>query len=103
MLKSTIGRFRIISLLDGISFIYLLYCSIYLKRMMGDADAIRTPGMVHGVLFTIYVVALLHLILSKDWSFKRLILIGATCLIPFAPFWLDGWLKKQEELDSEHA
>jgi len=35
-LSSPVTRLRIFSLLDACSYIYLLYCAIYLKRMMGD-------------------------------------------------------------------
>jgi len=77
-IQTTIGRLRLMSMLDALSFLYLLYCAIYLKRICGDAEAIRIPGMVHGVLFCIY-------------------LIGLTSLVPFLPFWLDTWLAKQEK------
>ncbi len=99
MLNTALGRFRIISLLDGISFIYLLYCSIYLKRMMDQPEAIRIPGLVHGIIFTIYCILLLQLMLNKNWSMKRIVLIGLTSLIPFAPFFLEIWLKKQEQAE----
>ena len=97
LLKTAVGRLRIMSILDALSYIYLLYCAIYLKRMMGDDTAIRTPGMVHGVLFTIYCITLLHAMLKKDWSFKTAFLIGITSVVPFLPFWLEGWLKKQDK------
>jgi len=96
ILQTAVGRLRVMSILDAVSLIYLLFCSIYLKRILGDADAIYIPGMVHGVLFTIYCVTLLDAMLKKKWSFKTTFLIGITTIIPFVPFWLEGWLKKQD-------
>ena len=96
-LSSPVSRLRIISLLDAISYIYLAYCSIYLKRMLGDSEAIKIPGMIHGVLFSIFCIALLHAWSHKKWSFQTVTLIFITCLIPLAPFWLEAWLKKQED------
>ena len=96
-LSSPVSRLRIMSLLDAISFLYLLYCAIYLKRVLGDAEAIRIPGMVHGVLFGFFGIALLDVWSSKKWTFKTVFLVFLTCLIPLVPFWLEGWLKKQED------
>ena len=96
-LSSPVSRLRIISLLDAVSYIYLMYCAIYLKRILGDADAIRIPGMIHGILFSIFCIALLDVWSVKKWSFKTVILVFLTCLIPLVPFWLEGWLKKQED------
>lgn len=94
--NSAIGRFRLISLLEAASFIYLLYCSIYLKRMMGDADAIKTPGMIHGVLFCIYMLCLLFAMLEAKWSIKKAFLLFLTSLVPILPFFVEGWLKKEQ-------
>jgi integral membrane protein len=96
-LSSPVTRLRLFSLLDACSYIYLLYCAIYLKRMMGDDSAIRTPGMIHGIVFCLFGATLLNAWLIKKWSFVTIILIGITSLIPFAPFWLETWLKKQEK------
>ena len=107
MLNSAIGRLRIISIMDGLSFLYLLYHSIYSKRMLGIDEAIRIPGMVHGVLFTIFCFALLYAMLVQKWSIKAPfwnrppILIFLSSLIPLAPIWVEIWLKKQKPLSEK--
>lgn len=96
LLNSSIGRFRLISILEALSYIYLLYCSIYLKRMMGDAEAIRTPGMIHGLLFCIYLMFLLPAMLKAQWTIKKAFLIFLTSLVPILPFFIEGWLKREQ-------
>ena len=96
-ISSSVTYLRIFSLLDACSYIYLLYCAFYLKRYLGDDSAIRTPGMIHGVIFCFFGVALLIAWLCKKWSLKTVILIGTAALIPFAPFWIETWLKKQDK------
>ena len=49
---------RSLSMLDGASFIYLLFHSIYSKRIMGDDEAIQIPGMMHGIIFFTYKLIL---------------------------------------------
>lgn len=96
MFQSPIGRLRIISILEAISFIYLLFCSIYLKRMMGDDTAIRTPGMIHGILFFIYCGALYQAMEKANWTFRTAGLIFISSLVPIVPFFIEAWLKKED-------
>ena len=49
MLGTSIGRLRVVSLLEGLSWIVLLYCSVVMKRMQGHEDAIYLPGIIHGL------------------------------------------------------
>ncbi len=95
-LSSPVTPLRIFSLLDACSWIYLIYCSIYLKLILGDDSAVRTPGMIHGVIFCIFAVALVYAMIRKKWSIWIALGIGLTSLIPFLPFWLETWLKKQD-------
>lgn len=96
MLNTPIGRLRIISILEAISFIYLCYCSIYLKRMMGDDTAIRIPGMIHGLLFCIYCPVLFQAMEKAGWTLKTTSLIFLSSLVPIAPFFIESWLKKED-------
>ena len=100
--NSPLGRFRLLSILEALSFIYLLYCSIYLKRMLGDADAIRLPGMIHGILFCVYCVCLFQAMEAAKWSLKKTGLIFLTSLIPIVPFFIETWLKR-EQLRVDHT
>lgn len=100
LFKTSIGRLRIISIVEAISFIYLLYHAIYTKRILGVEDAIRVPGMVHGLLFCVFCIALLDAKLAQKWSLKPPALIFLASLIPFAPIWVELWLKKQQEREA---
>ena len=97
LLTCSIGRFRLISILEALSFIYLLYCSIYLKRMLGDDSAIRIPGMIHGILFCIYCVFLYQAIETAKWTIKKAFLIFLTSLVPIVPFFIEPWLQREQQ------
>ena len=58
MLKTPIGRLRLAGLLEGTSYLVLLYCSIVLKRIKGHEEAIHLPGAIHGGLFILLCVLL---------------------------------------------
>ena len=88
---------RVLSLLDGASFIYLLFHAIYSKRIMGHEEAIETPGMIHGVVFCGLLAALFAAALQCKWSWWRAAQVFICALIPFAPFVLEFSLKKEQE------
>ncbi|HCQ80293.1 MAG TPA: hypothetical protein DIV46_09990 [Verrucomicrobiales bacterium] len=96
MLQFPLGLLRLSSLLDGLSFIILLYFAIYEKRILGDETAVRIPGMVHGVIFTIFLILLYFTMEKRRWPIKRAALAFVCSLIPFAPFFLEPSLKKEQ-------
>ncbi len=97
MFQFPLGLLRLFSLLDGLSFIILLYFAIYEKRILGDETAVRIPGMVHGVIFTIFLILLYLTMEKRKWPIKRAALVFVCSLIPFAPFFLEPNLKKEQE------
>ncbi len=93
---------RIIGVLEGISYIILLYASIVLKRMKGDDDAIFIPGIVHGILFVLYCVALWHTVRVHGRQIKWAIKFFVAALLPFGPFMVDQSLKRElDELPTD--
>ncbi|MBT4799043.1 MAG: DUF3817 domain-containing protein [Verrucomicrobia bacterium] len=96
MLQFPLGLLRLSSLLDGLSFIILLYFAIYEKRILGDDTAVRIPGMIHGFIFTIFLIFLYFTMEKRNWPIKRAALVFICSLIPFAPFFLEPSLKKEQ-------
>ncbi|MGJ8634562.1 MAG: DUF3817 domain-containing protein [Luteolibacter sp.] len=87
---------RLVSFLEGISFLVLLYFAIYHKRILGQEDAIRVPGMIHGVLFMLFCLVLGYVWIERKWSFGKVLLAFVCSLVPFAPFYLERKLKAEE-------
>ena len=95
MINTAIGRLRIISLTEALSYLVLLGIAMPLKYIWGEPQAVRVIGMAHGVLFCFFCAALLHAMLTEKWSIKPPALIFLASLIPFAPIWVEKWLKEQ--------
>ena len=87
---------RLVSFLEGISFLVLLYAAIYEKRIKGNEEAIAVPGMVHGVLFVMFCFLLLQVWLERGWALKKVVFAFVCSLLPFAPFYLERMLKREE-------
>jgi len=95
LLRCSIGRLRIISITEALSYLILLGIAMPLKYIWGEPEAVKIVGMLHGVLFCIFCVALLDAKLNQKWSLKPPFWIFMASLVPFAPIWVERWLKKQ--------
>lgn len=88
-LNTTLGRLRLIGLLEGISFVLLLGIAMPLKYFAGEPAAVRIVGMAHGVLFLLYLLAAWLAHVEYNWPLKRTALLALASLLPFGPFVAD--------------
>ena len=77
---------------EGISYLLLLGIAMPLKHVAGMPQAVRVTGMIHGILFIIYIIALINAARTYHWSAKKITLGFIASLIPFGPFYLDRML-----------
>lgn len=82
MLSDTFSRFRLISLIEGISFLILVFIAMPLKYMAEIPLAVKIVGMAHGVLFILFVIALIMASKRYKWKFLSFQLFVYS-LIPF--------------------
>jgi integral membrane protein len=75
--------------LEGISFLVLLGIAMPLKHAFGMPMAVRVVGLAHGVLFLMYVMALLRIGGEERWPRRRTALGFLASLVPFGPFWFE--------------
>ncbi len=93
---------RYIGVVEGISYLVLLVLSILKRTTNMDVQAgIKHLGMGHGVLFMLFVAAILLGKKYLNWDNKKSITAFIASLIPFGTFWLDIQLKKDEALITE--
>ena len=93
MFATDIGRLRIASLLDGISYLILLFIAMPLKYLAGLPIAVKIVGSIHGALFVGLCFALLIALRRKKLTFVWSVVTFLCALVPFAPFLLDRKLR----------
>src|SRR5690349_12888267 len=101
MLKTTLGKFRLIALTEGISYLILLFIAMPLKYFAGMPEAVKYTGWAHGILFVIYGFLLLQVWSTYKWSFKKASFVFIASLVPFAPFYVEKRLKA-ENINEAH-
>jgi len=95
-LNTTLGKFRLIALLEGISFIILLFIAMPLKYLAGMPLAVKSIGWVHGALFVFYVILLVQVWIEYNWKFIKVLGAFIASLLPFGTFYLDKKLKEEQ-------
>lgn len=96
MWKSAVGFLRGIGIVEGISYLILLFIAMPLKYFAGLPEMVRIVGMAHGVLFALFMVLLLIVWIQHRWSFVRVIGAFIAVLLPFGTFVLEAKLRKTE-------
>ncbi len=90
-------RFRKISIVEGLSFLILLFIAMPLKYVFDMPMAVKVVGWAHGVLFVLYIYVIFPTARKLDWSFSKTLLGLIAAVLPFGPFIFDRNLKKQEK------
>ena len=81
--------FRLVSFLEGISYLLLLFIAVPIKYSQGDESYVKILGMPHGILFVTYIVLAIVIQNQMKWSLKTLGIIGLASVIPFGTFYVD--------------
>ncbi|GGE43602.1 DUF3817 domain-containing protein [Psychroflexus planctonicus] len=84
-----IGIFKVVSYLEAISFLLLLFIAMPLKYVYDLPEYVRIVGMAHGILFVMYIFGAYYLYETLNWKFKILAIFILCSILPFGPFYAD--------------
>lgn len=92
---SALRRLRLVSAPEAVSFLLLIVCSV-LKRTT-DFNAVPVMGMVHGLLFVLYVLFWLDAWNRTKWDLKTAALYFILSVLPAGGFFAERKLKREAE------
>jgi len=81
--------FRIVSFLEGVSYLLLLFIATPIKHFSEDPTYVKMLGMPHGILFMIYVVLAFMLKKEMNWGIEILGIVLIASVLPFGTFYID--------------
>jgi integral membrane protein len=81
--------FRIIALLEGASYILLLFIAVPLKYWGGNEGLVKLLGMPHGLLFVSYLILAFLIKENEKWGSKDFGIIILASILPFGTFYVD--------------
>ena len=81
---------------EAISFLVLLFIAMPLKYGMDMPMGVRVIGIIHGALFSMYLIALY--VASKRYAWKKSILAWSfiAALLPMGPFFIEAKLRSSK-------
>lgn len=84
-----VKTFKLISTLEAISFLLLLFIAMPMKYIFDQPEMVRYVGMGHGILFVLYVIGAYWMYEKLDWKVKTLLLTVLCSVVPFGPFYVE--------------
>ena len=88
LIKTPLGRFRLIAFLEGLSYL-LLGLTMILKYKYAMPEPNKIVGMAHGVLFITYVFLLIQVSINYKWNSGKVVMAFLASLVPFGTFYAD--------------
>ena len=88
-----IQTLRFVGLLEGISFLLLLFVAMPVKYVLDNPILVKYIGMGHGILFVLFLLVLFIVCEKQKWSIKIFILGVIASILPFGPFVFDRKIK----------
>ena len=88
LLKTALGRLRIIAFLEGCSYLLLGFTMI-LKYKFAMPQPNYVVGLAHGILFVLYIVLLIQVSFLHRWNIFKMFMAFIASLIPFGTFYAD--------------
>ncbi|MDC8004363.1 DUF3817 domain-containing protein [Aureisphaera galaxeae] len=85
----SIKTFKIISVLEAISFLVLLGIAMPLKHIWGQPEMVQVVGMAHGILFMLYVIGAYFIKEKLNWSWSVFSVVLLCSILPFGPFYAE--------------
>ncbi|MFE7861250.1 DUF3817 domain-containing protein [Streptomyces sp. NPDC101209] len=92
---TALRRLRLVSAPEAVSFLLLLICSV-LKRTT-DFNAVPVMGMVHGVLFVLYVIFWADAWNRTKWPLRTAAVYFVLSVLPTGGFFAERKLKRAAE------
>jgi integral membrane protein len=89
LFSTNLGRLRIVGILEGISFLVLLFVAMPLKYIYAKPEAVRQVGAIHGFLFVVFIFLLLSCAAEYGWERRKSMILVGLSMLPFGNFYAD--------------
>ncbi|MBC8645178.1 DUF3817 domain-containing protein [Flavobacterium lindanitolerans] len=90
LLKTPIGRLRLLGYVEGLSLLVLLFIAVPLKYATENPSLSKIIGPTHGALFLLFIINTLSVGVEQQWQFRKTTYkVLLACIIPFGTFYID--------------
>ncbi|MCM3897607.1 MULTISPECIES: DUF3817 domain-containing protein [Gordonia] len=96
-LSTPAKRFRFVAVLEAITWAALLV-AMFFKWVLGYTEAVAVPGMVHGIVFVVFVLISIVTAVSLRWSLSVTALALISSIPPFGTLVFEWWARRNGHL-----
>ena len=96
MWKNPLPAFTWIGYAEAISFLVLLGIAMPLKYAAGIPEVVLVVGWIHGILWTLYMLAASRCRSVYKWRFRMFLGAALASVLPFGPFVFDRWRRRNQ-------
>ena len=83
---SSLNLLRLVGFLEGLSFIILVGICMPLKYHWGYEHATQEVGIIHGMLFVLYLICVIPVRVEYKWSNTVSLLVIVASFVPLGTF-----------------
>lgn len=94
--SKALRQFGHVSIVEGSSFLVLLFVAMPLKYSLHMPEMVRYVGWIHGMLFIAYIIIAMRTALICKWALSRCILALMSSVLPFGPFIFEKNINRKE-------
>jgi integral membrane protein len=87
-------RYRVMAYTVGIALLVLVFVGIPLQ-LAHHPEVVHVVGVIHGVLYIVYLLAAVDLANHDRWSFGRIVALVTAGFLPFLAFVVERWMTRQ--------
>ena len=94
-LTNSVWWLWLLAIIEGISWVILALVAVPMKYAADNPVLVKIMGPIHGLLFTLFGLALVMAWAKKSWPFGRVVWIFLLSLVPFGWLVADRWIRKE--------
>ena len=103
LLKTSVGRLRIIGFLEGVSLLTLILVAVPMKYYFDNPSGSKILGPVHGGLFLLFVFNTISVGVEHRWKFNTTTWkVLLACIVPFGTFYIDRKILSKMKADRDN-
>jgi integral membrane protein len=89
--------FRRIAVVEGVTTLALFFVAMPMKYLAGDARLVWPLGMIHGIAFIVYMIAMVAAFFGRRLGTTAWVRTTIASLFPFGTFINDSYIKSLEK------
>jgi integral membrane protein len=97
VLRTPLGRLRVVGLVEGVSTLLLFFVAMPLKHFASRPEPVTVAGSIHGGLWLLFLAALAHVTVVRKWAPGRVFAAFVASVLPFGTFVFDRSLRREQQ------